>query len=484
MEILSGTETGTTYAGQALIQLIFEGAAPLTGFAEWFTSGEITGKTGECTLIHRPAGYQAARVVLAGAGKPEKFSAPVLRRLVGTAVRILKAKGITRCALELVDPFVSQDYAAAAVEGALAGNYEGDRLKSDKTASKFLTEFTVLGQTAELESAIQRGRILGEAQNWARDLANEPPNLMTPTMLSQQAAAMAAKYGLACEIVDEAKMRELGMGALLGVAMGSAEPPQFIILRYRPEGGAEGAAEPRPHLGLVGKGVTFDTGGISIKPADNMDKMKYDMCGSTAVLGAMQAIAQLKPGIAVTAIVPTVENMPGSRSQRPGDIVTTLSGKTVEVLNTDAEGRLILADALTYAQRIGCTHLVDAATLTGACVVALGAINTGTFSNDDAFCAQWMAASAEEGEKMWRLPLDDEYKELLKSPFADLHNIGGRFAGAITAALFLKEFADPLPWIHLDIAGTASVDENKPYLAKGPTAIPLLSFVRLAFQLK
>jgi leucyl aminopeptidase len=480
MEIRSGKESGRAYAGQALIQVVFEGAEPLPDFAEWFASGEVTGKIGECTVIHRPAGFQAARVLLAGAGKQEKFSAPVLRRLVGTAVRILKAKGLTNCAIELAEPFISQDYAAAAVEGALAGNYEGGRLKSDKAGSKFLSEFTVLGQ-ATLEPAIQRGRILGEAQNWARDLANEPPNLMTPTVLAQRAEEMAAKYGLACEIFDEPKMRELGMGALLGVAMGSAEPPRFIILRYRPEGGvAAGSA----HLGLVGKGVTFDTGGISIKPADNMDKMKYDMCGSTAVLGAMQAIAQLKPAIAVTAIVPTVENMPGSRAQRPGDIVTTLSGKTVEVLNTDAEGRLILADALTYAQRIGCTHLVDAATLTGACVVALGVVNTGTFSNNDAFCAQWMEAAAEEGEKMWRLPLDDEYKELLKSPFADLHNIGGRSGGAITAALFLKEFADPLPWIHLDIAGTAYVEENKPFLAKGPTAIPLLSFVRLATQLR
>ncbi len=477
MEIRWEKLAGQNYAGAALIICVFEGEAPVSGFEEWTESGEISGKAGECTLIHRPARFQAARVLLAGAGKRAHFTPPSLRKLTGTAVRFLKARGIANAALALESADAGADYASAAVEGALLGNYEGDRLKTDKSASKFLGEFVVLSSSDDTPAAVKRGRILGEAQNWARDLANEPPNLMTPSVLAERAAEMAAAYGLGCEIFDEPKMRELGMGALLGVAMGSAEPPQFIILRYTPE--AAHASNSTVHLGLVGKGVTFDTGGISIKPAENMDKMKYDMCGSTAVLGAMRAIAQLKPAIPVTALVPTVENMPGSRSQRPGDIVKTLSGKTVEVLNTDAEGRLILADALTYAQRIGCTHLVDAATLTGACVVALGSVNTGAFSSDDAFFGQFQAAAAAEGEKMWRMPLDDEYRELLKSPFADLHNIGGRYGGAITAALFLKEFADPLPWIHLDIAGTAYIEENKPFMAKGPTALPLRTFVRL-----
>ena len=477
MEIRWEKQAGADYAGAALVICVFEGDAGLPGFEEWSASGEVAGKTGECTLIHRPGGYHATRVLLAGAGKRDQFAPPALRKLAGTAVRFLKAKGILDAALVLPEAFASADYASAAVEGALMGNYEGDRLKSDKSGSKFMDKFVVLGSGDGVEAGVERGRILGEAQNWARELANEPPNLMTPSVLAECAREMAKKYGLGCEILDEPKMRELGMGALLGVSMGSAEPPRLIILRYTPKG--PNVAKTGVHLGLVGKGVTFDTGGISIKPAENMDKMKYDMCGSTAVLGAMQAIAQLKPGIPVTAIVPSVENMPGSRSQRPGDIVKTLSGKTVEVLNTDAEGRLILADALTYAQRLGCTHLVDAATLTGACVVALGSVNTGAFSNNDAFCGQWLGAAAHEGEKMWRMPLDEEYKELLKSPFADLHNIGGRSGGAITAALFLKEFADPLPWIHLDIAGTAYVEENKLFLAKGPTALPLRSFVRL-----
>jgi len=479
MEISWSNGQAGSFTGAALILVVFEGEAPPAGFEEWFASGEAAGKVGECTLIHRAAGYQAARVLLMGAGKREQFHSPDLRKLAGTAVRFAKSRSLKDPAIFLEKSFGDAEFSAAAAEGALLGNYEGDRLKSDKSASKFCDRFTVLSGGSGAEEGVRRGRILGEAQNWSRALANEPPNLMTPTVLAQSARAMAEAQGLECEVLDEAKMRELGMGALLGVSVGSAEPPQLIILRYRPEGAASGKA----HLGLVGKGVTFDTGGISIKPADNMDKMKYDMCGATAVLGAMQAIAQLKPAIPVTAIVPTVENMLGSRAQRPGDIVTTLSGKTVEVLNTDAEGRMILADALTYAQRLGCTHLVDAATLTGACVVALGSIYTGTFSNNDDLCKTWLHAAALEGEKMWRLPLDEEYKELLKSPFADLHNIGGRYGGAITAAIFLKEFADPLPWVHLDIAGTAYVEEVKPYLAKGPTAVALRSFVRLSTEL-
>ena len=272
-------------------------------------------------------------------------------------------------------------------------------------------------------------------------------------------------------------MTELGMGSLLGVALGSAEPPALIEIHYRPEGAAGQA-----HLGLVGKGVTFDTGGISIKPADGMEKMKYDMAGGAAMIGVMRALAQLKPPIPVSAFIPAVENMPGSRAQRPGDIVTAMSGKTIEVINTDAEGRLILADALTYARRQGCTHLVDAATLTGAIVVALGHINVGLFANDDAMRDRVLQASKAAGERMWAMPLEDEYKEYLKSAFADLANVGGRWGGAITAAWFLKEFAEDTPWVHLDIAGTAWLDEAKPFLAKGPTGVPVRTLVRLAMD--
>jgi leucyl aminopeptidase len=277
-------------------------------------------------------------------------------------------------------------------------------------------------------------------------------------------------------------MQQLGMGSLLGVAMGSDNPPALIVIRYRPE---SGAANGTAHLGLVGKGVTFDTGGISIKPAEGMEKMKYDMAGGAAMIGAMRALAQLKPSIPVTALIPAVENMPGSRAQRPGDIVKSLSGKTIEVINTDAEGRLILADALTYAKQLGCTHLVDAATLTGAIVVALGHIHVGLFANNEALAARLMAAAGAEGEKMWQMPLDDDYKEqYLKSAFADLPNVGGRWGGAVTAAIFLKEFADPAPWVHLDIAGTAWLDDGKPFLAKGPSGVGVRTLVRLAMDWK
>ena len=280
-----------------------------------------------------------------------------------------------------------------------------------------------------------------------------------------------------CDVLDQDRMRQLGMGSLLGVALGSAEPPALIVLRYKPAK-ASGAA----HLGLVGKGVTFDTGGISIKPADGMEKMKYDMAGGAAMIGTMRALAQLKPPIAVTALIPAVENMPGSRAQRPGDIVTSLSGKTIEVINTDAEGRLILADALTYARRLGCTHLVDAATLTGAIVVALGSINIGAFSTDDRLVGRVLESARAAGEKMWRMPLDDDYKEQLKSPFADLANVGGRPGGSITAALFLSEFAEQTPWVHLDIAGTAWLDDAKPYMSKGPIGVGVRTFVNLAMN--
>jgi leucyl aminopeptidase len=329
-----------------------------------------------------------------------------------------------------------------------------------------------------LEAAAERGRIIAEAQNFAREMANEPPNRLTPLALAEYARGMAEEFGLEYEALDRDRMAQLGMGSLLGVAIGSAEPPVLIVLRYRPATGLADSA----HLGLVGKGVTFDTGGISIKPADGMEKMKYDMAGGAAMIGAMRALAQLKPAIPVTALIPAVENMPGSRAQRPGDIVTSLSGKTIEVINTDAEGRLILADAITYAQRLGCTHLVDAATLTGAVVVALGHYNVGLFANDDALRERVLLAARAEGEKMWHMPLDDEYKDYLKNAYADISNVGGRYGGAVTAAMFLKEFADPTPWVHLDIAGTAWLDEGKPFLAKGPTGVPLRTMVRLAMD--
>jgi leucyl aminopeptidase len=440
------------------------------GAADLAESGEVTGKSLDFTLLHGAAGVAAKRVLLAGGGKANKFDAAEMRKLVAAAVRFLKPKGIKRVAIALEGAFAGPDFASAAVEGAILGDYDPDRYKGGE--KKALEWVAVVGGD---ETAVKRARILAESQNFARALANEPANLLTPLKMADAARAMCSENGLECEVLERAEMEKLGMGALLGVAQGSAEPPVLIVIRYKPA-----AAKSKDHLGLVGKGVTFDTGGISIKPSDGMEKMKYDMSGGAAMMGAMRAIAQLKPALTVTAFIPCVENMPGSRAQRPGDIVTAMSGKTIEVLNTDAEGRLILADAMAYARKQGVTHMVDAATLTGAIVVALAHIHVGLFSNDDAMRDRVLAAAKAEGERMWAMPLDDDYKEYLKSAFADLGNIGGRWGGAITAASFLKEFAEETPWVHLDIAGTAWLDDAKPYMAKGPTGVPVRTLVRLA----
>jgi leucyl aminopeptidase len=478
MDIRFETKPAAEIEADVLMVLGFEDAPPVTLAAEsvreLYDSGEFKGKPLEIAVLHRPAGLKAKRLALAGAGKAAKFGSADLRQLCGAAVRTLKSKGARNIVIALDDRFRGDDFAAAAVEGAILGDFEPDQYKTDPKKSENQVEsFGVWGGS---QTSLDRGRVLGESQNFSRSLANEPANVLTPTRLAAQARDMAAANGLECEILDQDRMRQLGMGALLGVAQGSAEPPALIILRYRPAS----QSTSQDHLALVGKGVTFDTGGISIKPAEGMEKMKYDMAGGAAVLGAMRAIAQLKPAIPVTALVPTVENMPGSRAQRPGDIVTSLNGKTVEVLNTDAEGRLILIDALTYAQRLGCTHLVDAATLTGSVVIALGHINSGAYANNDEFAGKVLTAARSEGEKTWQMPMDEEYKEGLKSAFADLQNIGGRPAGSITAAWFLGEFVDGKPWVHLDIAGTAWLDDAKPYMAKGPTGVCVRTFVNLA----
>jgi leucyl aminopeptidase len=482
MQIALSRTAPADIASDALILLQFEGVPlePLRPHLQTaYDSGEIAGKPMEMTLVHHPEGFRATRVLLAGTGKLERFAAAELRNVIGAAVRHLKTRKIKNAALALDAEHSTVEFVSAAVEGAILGDYDPEALKTEK--STLLESFTVAvaAEGPGVEKAVERSRIVAEAQNFTREVANEPPNQLTPLALADRARKMAETYGLECEVLDQDRMKQLGMGTLLGVAQGSLAPPALILLRYKPEGEAKAA-----HLGLVGKGVTFDTGGISIKPSENMEKMKFDMAGGAAVLGAMQAIAQLKPPVAITGIVPAVENMPGGRAQRPGDIVKSLSGKTVEVLNTDAEGRLILADALTYAKQIGCTHLVDAATLTGSIVIALGTLNSGVFTNDAAMLDRWMDAARKQGERMWQMPMDEEYKEQLKSVYADLPNIGGRPGGSITAAWFLREFADGTPWVHLDIAGTAWLDDAKPWMAKGATGVPVRSFVHLALNWK
>jgi leucyl aminopeptidase len=442
--------------------------------AEVIASGEVAGKMLETTLLHTPAKLKATRILLLGGGKAKAFSAAELRRIAGAAVRTLKAKGLRSFAfLAPQQNLEVEDSAAAIVEGALVGNFDSNTYQSDRQ-DQTIDSLTVVakGDQASLQKALEEARIIGESQNFTRDLVNEPGNHMTPGILAERAKAMAREVGLEFEVLGGDQIQELKMGAFWGVAQGSDEPPALIILRYEPAGAPE-----KPVLGLVGKAVTFDTGGISIKPADGMEKMKYDMAGGAAMLGTMRAIALLQPKIRVTALICATENMPSGKAQKPGDIQTAMSGKTIEIINTDAEGRLVLADGLCYARQLGCTHLIDAATLTGAVVVALGYYNAGVFANDEKMYERFSQAAAHAGEKFWRLPLDEEYRESIRSNIADIINSGGRWGGAITAAMFLKEFAEDTPWMHLDIAGTAWMDDAKPWIAKGPSGIAVRSLI-------
>ncbi len=444
--------------------------------ADLISAGDITGKTFELAWLHKPAGLKAKRLLLIGGGKAKKFSSSDLRKLAGAAVRALKPRTLRSLAFILPPEIQAEQAVKAVVEGAIVGNFDPDTYKSDRK-DQTVESLTVVatGDQSKLQSALDEARILAESQNFTRDLVNEPSNHMTPTILADRAQAMAKETGLKCEVFGPDKIKELKMGAFWGVAQGSDEPPALIVMRYEPAGAPE-----KPVLGLVGKGVTFDTGGISIKPADNMEKMKYDMAGGATMIGAMRAIALLKPKIKVIGIVCATENMPSGKAQKPGDIQTAMSGKTIEIINTDAEGRLVLADGLCYARQLGCTHLIDAATLTGAVVVALGYYNAGIFSNDDAFYEAFTKALAKSGEKMWRLPVTDEYLDQTRSSIADLMNTGGRWGGASTAAAFLKEFAEDTPWLHLDIAGTAWMEDTKPWIAKGPSGIAVRSLVEFA----
>jgi leucyl aminopeptidase len=442
--------------------------------ADLLSSGEVSSKPFEINLLHKPAGLKAKRLLLISGGSAKKFSGYDLRRLAGAAVRALKSRGIRSFAFIAPLGIAADEAVRTIVEGALVGNFDPDYYRSDRKDQK-IDEITVItsGDKAVLEKVAGEAQVIGESQNFTRDLVNEPSNRMTPTMLGDRAKKMSAEVGLKCEVYGPEKIKELKMGAFWSVAQGSDEPPALIVMKYEPAGAPE-----KPVIGLVGKGITFDTGGISIKPADGMEKMKYDMAGGATMIGAMRAIALLKPNIKVIGIVCATENMPSGKAQKPGDVQIAMSGKSIEVINTDAEGRLVLADGLYYAKQLGATHLLDAATLTGAVVVALGYVNAGVFASDEPTYERFAKALSQTGEKMWRLPLDDEYKELLKSNIADMANAGSRWGGAIFAAMFLQEFAEDTPWIHLDIAGTAWMEDQKPWIAKGPSGIALRSLVQ------
>jgi len=496
MQITLDTKSFLALEADALVTYIFDESDPIQGrvaeldkltgglVARLAKSGEIAGKSLETTLVHAPQGMKAARLLVVGAGKREQYNPITLRKVAGVALRYLKSRSAHKVVFLVREGDANDSAAQAITEAAIVADFETDKYKTDKKNDKFVETFTIAGysdtEKTAGEKGIATGRIIGEAQNFARDLVNEPSNKLTPKILAQKAEAMAKEAGLAMDILDEKRIADLKMGALLSVAQGSVEPPRVIVLTYAPANPKPGA----PVIGLVGKAVTFDTGGISIKPADGMEKMKYDMAGGATMIGVMKALAALKPNVKVICVVPATENMPGGKAQKPGDIQTAMSGKTIEVLNTDAEGRLILADGVHYAKQLGATHLVDAATLTGAIVVALANVNVGVFGSDRSWTDKLLASAKATGEKMWELPMDDEYREFIKGSFADIQNIGsGKGGGSITGAWFIREFAGDTPWIHLDIAGTAWNDDAKPWIAKGPTGVSLRTLVHLVSSL-
>lgn len=449
--------------------------------------GDFSGRRGQSAVVYpEDPGFAAERVLLTGLGSREDPVREALRRAAGTAVRQAEQLKVDELAVALpaetglgTDGAARRETARALVEGTVLAAWDYRELKAppgeDEEPVVRLDALTILATGADeeegLRAGVDVGRIVAEAENLARELASKPGNVATPSHLADVAREIAEEGGMQITVFDRAAMEAEGFGGILGVAAGTEEEPRFIVLEYR--GGAENEAP----LALVGKGVTFDSGGISIKPSQKMEEMKYDMSGAAAVLGAMQAVARLRPRINVVALVPATENLPSGRATKPGDVLRMYSGKTVEVINTDAEGRLILADALAYAQRYSPEAMIDAATLTGAVVIGLGHHAVGLMGSDEGLVAEVQAAGERTGERCWALPLWDPYREQIESGVADIKNTGGRSAGSITAGCFLKEFVGDVPWAHLDIAGTAWKDEPAPYLRKGATGVPTRLFI-------
>jgi len=467
----------------AIPALLTTNAAILAAASPWLTSGDFKATLGETFPLPAPTGLKAQRLLLIGLGKANKLTPHELRKAAGVAVRFARPRSLRNLALALPeDPSLTAASAARAIaEGAILADFDIDFYRADRKdlSIQSLTVLTPEPITPAVQIALGEGVILAESQNFARTLINEPGNILTPTELGKRTADMAKEFGLSCEVHGIDKLRELGMGAFLSVTQGSPEPPALIVLRYEPP---TPPAANSPVIGLVGKGITFDTGGISIKPAADMDKMKYDMAGAASMIASMRAIAQLKPNVRVLCVVCSCENMPDGHAFKPGDVVTAMSGKTIEIMNTDAEGRLVLADGLHYAQTLGATHLINAATLTGAIGTALGQINAGLFSNDDDTVQHFNDALSITGEKFWRMPATDDYRDQIKSQIADIMNsTGSRYGGATTAAMFLKEFVgdtpgapgSPIPWIHLDIAAVTWLDDQKPWQSKGPSGVAI-----------
>ena len=446
------------------------------------SGGEIKGREGESQTLPAVNGKVGAkRVIVVGLGARADLTPASIAKYAGTGVRSAAARNLSTIAIVLPDapPFNLVEAGEAVAEGALMATFDPSpyRSKRESTPDKVKSVTVIAPGSAaskQLGEGIARGTVLGEAANLTREMVNTPSNDMTPTHLAEQAKTVAKKHGLKITVLDRPDMKKLRMGSFLSVAAGSEEPPKMIALEYR------GDPKSKTVLGLVGKGITFDTGGISLKPALDMDAMKGDMAGGATVVGAMSAIAQLKPKANVIGIVVATENMPSGKATKPGDVVRAMNGKSIEIINTDAEGRLVLADGLCWARKLGATHLVDIATLTGAAVIALGHTTTGVMSNDRELVDLFHTATRPYGERYWELPLFPEYAELIKSPIADMKNSGGRPAGTIFGAMFIKEFVDDKPWIHLDIAGTSWAERDAGHIVKGPTAVGLRPMVALA----
>jgi leucyl aminopeptidase len=481
----------------AVIVNFFEGMPQLDGdiatidkalygvISQLISQGEIKGKLNEITIIHSLGKLRAARVVIAGLGEQQELSQDRIRGAMAETCRFLRQKDIDDIATVAQGAGVAgispESAAQAVTEGALLGVYSFRRHITKEAEHGEIEQLTIVGSDGANLPSLQRGsdkgRVLAEATNLARDMVNEPANYMTPSHMAEMAAKLAENYGLELSVLEREQMQELGMGGLLGVAQGSRQPPKFIVLHYR------GGASSEIDMALVGKGITFDSGGISIKPSEGMAEMKGDMAGGAAVMAAIGALAQLKPKVNVVAIIPATENLPSENALKPGDILTAMNSKTIEIISTDAEGRLILADALGYAQKLGAKFVIDVATLTGACHVALGDICSGAFGNNQELVDRVIAAGAEAGELIWQMPMYDEYKEQIKSDVADIKNVGGKYGGAITAAQFLAEFAGDTPWVHLDIAGTSMSEKERVYLVKGATGVPVRTLVNLVLSL-
>ncbi len=442
-------------------------------------AGDMEGRAGTTLLLQRLPQLACERVLLVGLGPEKSFDAKAYRNALQAALRAVKTTGAADVEIHLTSLTAAgtrgRDIAwrmAQAACIAIESAYRFDRMKSKPetpaaTLKRLVLAYARAGERRLAERGLEQGLALGHGMSLAKDLGNLPGNVCTPTYLADQAKELARRYRMKIQILDRTDMEKLGMGSLLSVARGSAEPPKLIVLEHR------GGPKTQKPVVLVGKGVTFDTGGTSLKPAAEMDEMKFDMSGAGSVLGTLKAVGEMRLPINVVGIIPATENMPGSRATKPGDIFTSMSGQTVEVLNTDAEGRLILCDALTYAERFDPVAVIDIATLTGACVIALGHVVSGLFANDDGLAREVLAAGEASHDRAWHMPLHDEYQEQLKSNFADFANIGGRPAGAVTAACYLSRFTQKFKWAHLDVAGTAWKSGKE----KGSTGrpVPLLT---------